>query len=315
MDRELDDFKTRINLTEYAAARGYQLDRRESSRNSAVMRHPDGDKVIVARDLDGHWIYFSIRDEGDHGTIVDFVLNRTGETLGAVRKELRPWIGESPERPRAPIRTWVPEIEPSTKDLARVIAAFGRMRPVSRHPYLEGRGIPPATLADRRFERRIFTDARRNAVFPHYNRSGLSGFEIKNRGFTGFARGGEKGLWISGGPRGACRLVIAETAIDALSHAALFPDPLARYASTAGKMNPDQPDLIAAALEGLPEVRELVAATDNDPDGRKLAGQLEEIALESGRGFRAHAPEGEGADWNDALKARAQGLSGPIPEP
>ena len=42
---ELDQFKTRINLAEYAASQGYQLDRRESSRNSAVMRREsDNDK-------------------------------------------------------------------------------------------------------------------------------------------------------------------------------------------------------------------------------------------------------------------------------
>jgi hypothetical protein len=37
---ELESFKTNINLTEYAAASGYRLDRKASSRNSAVMVHP-----------------------------------------------------------------------------------------------------------------------------------------------------------------------------------------------------------------------------------------------------------------------------------
>ena len=46
---ELDQFKTSINLSEFAAARGYALDRRASSVNSAVMRHPDGDKIVIAR--------------------------------------------------------------------------------------------------------------------------------------------------------------------------------------------------------------------------------------------------------------------------
>ena len=36
---ELAGFKRSINLTEYAASTGYELDKRESSRNSAVMRH------------------------------------------------------------------------------------------------------------------------------------------------------------------------------------------------------------------------------------------------------------------------------------
>ena len=56
---ELEIFKTRINLSEYAAFCGYVLDRSASSRNSAVMKHPNGDKVVVARDRDGHWISFA----------------------------------------------------------------------------------------------------------------------------------------------------------------------------------------------------------------------------------------------------------------
>ena len=63
---ELERFKTGINLTEYAASEGYQLDRRASSRNSGVMRHPGGDKIVIARGEDGHWIYFSVRDGTDN---------------------------------------------------------------------------------------------------------------------------------------------------------------------------------------------------------------------------------------------------------
>ena len=51
---ELERFKTAINLTEYAATQGYLLDRRASSRNSVVMRHPAGDKIVVARGEDQH---------------------------------------------------------------------------------------------------------------------------------------------------------------------------------------------------------------------------------------------------------------------
>jgi hypothetical protein len=54
------------------------------------MRHVNGDKIIIKRDGDGHYVYFSVRDDRDHGTIVDFVEERLGLTLGALRKELRP---------------------------------------------------------------------------------------------------------------------------------------------------------------------------------------------------------------------------------
>ena len=57
---ELDRFKTDINLTEYAVHLGYEVDRRARSRHSIAMRHHSGDdKVIVARNHNGHWMYFS----------------------------------------------------------------------------------------------------------------------------------------------------------------------------------------------------------------------------------------------------------------
>ena len=84
MDQELERFKTEVNLSEFAAARGYALDRRESSLNSAVMRHPDGDKIVIARHEGGAWVYFSVRDDRDNGTVVDFLQNRGGGNLGEV---------------------------------------------------------------------------------------------------------------------------------------------------------------------------------------------------------------------------------------
>jgi hypothetical protein len=68
-------------------------------------------------------------------------------------------------------------------------------------------------------------------VFPHFDGHGLCGFELKNRDFTGFAAGGEKGLWVSNDSPRDRRLVFCESAIECLSHATLFPDPATRYAS------------------------------------------------------------------------------------
>jgi hypothetical protein len=288
---ELERFKTEINLTEYAASQGYSIDRQKSSRNSVTMQHSSGDKIIIARGLDRHWIFFSVRDDDDNGSIIDFVMKRKGLSLGQVRQELRPWIGEGrgPGRPPVPVDVYAPHIEPSSPDRRAVIGAFARMRPVSRHAWLEeARRIPAAVLESPRFLRRLYTDGRGNAVFPHYDHDGVCGFEIKNRGFTGFAKGGEKGLWISAGGPADAALVIAESAIDALSYAALHPDANARYASTGGSLNPAQPELIAGAIRKLPAGAEVVIATDADQAGRDLARRIEEIEP-GGQGGRDHA--------------------------
>lgn len=306
---ELEDFKTDINLTEYAAGQGFVLDRKASSRNSVVMRSGSGDKIVIARGQDRHWIYFSVRDEIDNGTIIDFVQNRKGVKLGGVRQELRPWVGGARAVARPHPDLFVREIEPISRDRAQVLMELARMRLLASHRYLEAeRKIPAALLQSPRFAGKIKTDVRTNAIFPHADAEGPCGYEIKNKGFTGFAKGGEKGLWFSVARAGDLRLVIAESAIDALSYAVLHPDDYARYASTGGAMNPNQPALIRSAIEKMGQGASIVIATDNDTGGRELAERIEALAHETGReglSIIRHLPEGEGVDWNDVLKGSA----------
>ena len=95
----MERFKTEINLVSYAQSQGYEYLKRESPRNSAVLRHNSGDKIVVTTDIDGHGVYFSLRDDADKGTIIDFVQNRRNLSLTEVRKELRDWLQESNTRP------------------------------------------------------------------------------------------------------------------------------------------------------------------------------------------------------------------------
>ncbi|MEO0852221.1 MAG: DUF3991 and TOPRIM domain-containing protein, partial [Cyanobacteria bacterium J06648_11] len=257
MDRrnELEDFKTAIDLRFFAAhAFSYQLDRRASSPNSALMVGASGDKIIIARGQDGHHVYFAVGDHTDSGSIIDFCQKRGAGSLGEVRKLLRRYIGQAatalPERTRfgAPLR-------PIERDMAAVRAAWEGMEPLEdgHHPYLNAdRGLTQALLAQPRFASCIRRDARGNAVFAHLNRDGICGFELKNTSFTGFSKGGAKGLWASGTTQADTALVIAESAIDALSHAALHPSPTARYVSLAGQTSPEQLALVEAAMRKLP---------------------------------------------------------------
>lgn len=302
MDTELDDFKSRIDLREYAASQGYELDRRESSRGSSIMRNGKNDKLVMKRNPNGHYVYFSVRDDADNGTIIDFVQRRQRISLGVVRKELRPWIG----RPSTALPLFA-ALHPVTKDRARVERDYSALALAARHPYLEQqRSIPPALLGSSRFAGRIRIDGHGNAVFPHFDGDGLCGFEKKNEGFTGFATGGSKGLWESHDLDGDNCLVLAESAIDALSYAAIFPDARARYRSVGGEVNAAQPALIEAAVAELPAGSSVIAAMDADEGGRKLAAMVEKAVADAMRPdilFRSHFPVVEGADWNDMLRA------------
>lgn len=167
-DTELESFK-QIDLRAYAASQGYQLDRRGSWSGSAVMRHaPTADKIIIKRDAsDGHDLFFSVRDESDSGTMIDFIQKRRGLSLGNIRKELRPLVGGAAST--LPPYSALPM---TSKDRLSVENEFQKMQDAQRHSYLESeRGIPADLLLQDRFTGRIRTDARGNAVFPAF-RSG-----------------------------------------------------------------------------------------------------------------------------------------------
>jgi hypothetical protein len=74
-DSELDAFKQRIDLRQFAASLGYEMDRRESWRGSTVLRR-GADKIVVKRNGNGHYVFFSVRDDDDHGTLIDFLQRR-----------------------------------------------------------------------------------------------------------------------------------------------------------------------------------------------------------------------------------------------
>jgi len=305
--RELDDFKTHINLAAYAASLGYEHDRRESWAGSVVLRRQtDDDKIIVTCDTDGHWIYASVRDPADNGSIIDFAQNRQRINLGQLRRMLRPWLNRPAAAPPEFAR-----LRRTPKDRAAVIAGLAATRPADRHPYLEQRrAIPPSLLSSSRFSGTVRIDARGNAVFPHLDTSGYCGAELKNRGYTGAPRGASKGLWLSRCRRGDTTLVLTETAIDALSYAVLHPDPTeaTRYAATAGALNPNQPALIVAALHRLAEPRWLIIATDHDDGGLRLADDWAELAERDGPADLQIAlaiPPVPGQDWNNVLRASA----------
>lgn len=309
---ELDQFKRQINLSEYAAAQGYALDRAHSSKNSVAMRSSAGDKIIIARDeADGHWIYFSVTDDRDNGTIIDFIDQRRRLSLGEIRKELRPWIGTAPgqiRRPQADL--FQQNVTPIKRDRAAVVAQFAAMLPLAGgHPYLEReRGIPAEVLQSARFSGRIYTDRYNNAVFPHHDRHGVCGFEIRNFRFRGFAKGGEKGLWFSNSRAEDTALVITESAIDGLSYHTLHRPENTRYFSIAGEMNPMQRELLAGAMTKLPEGGTVMIATDRDRGGDHLAQSIRDIANGAERadlGVIEHRPEQDGQDWNAVLTETA----------
>ena len=102
-----------------------------------MRRFSDNDKVIIARNTNGHWVYFSVRDDGDNGSIIDFHQRRAHDNLGDTRKALRDFMGlESSYRPGTP--TYAPILEPvPPRDQDALNDELLKARPgVSRNRYL-----------------------------------------------------------------------------------------------------------------------------------------------------------------------------------
>lgn len=298
---ELEAMK-RIDFCQYVASRGFVLDRKKSSRSSIVMRHSNGDKLIVGKRANGQYIYFNAKGN-DSGSIIDFVQTRDRVSLGEVRKILRPWLNGSlipfNDLPTLPIK-----LQPSEHDAAQVLANWMKAKPIWKiHPYLEyERHIPREILTSPLLRDRLRIDDRKNAVFPHFNQSGLCGFELKNRGFTGFSPGGIKGLACSRPQPNDLQMIICETAIDMLSYAAVKGLHGKRLFSTAGQISPMQAECLRTAASKMPEDAMIVLAFDNDKGGYELAEKITEVLADCHCPIMTDFPSLPGGDWNDVLR-------------
>lgn len=298
---ELERFKREINLSELAAAYGYTLDPKLSSRAYAVMRGGEDEKLVITRGANGHYVYANAHNETDRGSVIDFLQRRSGQNLGQVRKTLRPWLGES-SFPIAPFKRPAPEqyqvgIEQTSADIERTVAAWLAATPVRDFGYLKERGLSYTTVEQ--FAGSIRQDQRGNILFRHVDRAGVCGFEVKNERFTGFSAGGEKGLWIGAIGKRVDRVVIAESAIDAMSYAQLYPADNTLYVSFGGSWSGKQQDLIRGLLAKNAQA-EFVIATDADGLGHQYAEAIRQLAP-AGTKLHRHGPE-HGKDWNEQLQ-------------
>ncbi len=301
MQLDYSRFKQEINLTQYAAHLGYEVDRKKSTRSSIAMRS-GADKVIISR-RGAIWVYFSVSDDQDNGTIIEFAQNRTNKTIFEIGKELNSWLNGGATLPEP--KSYVADVTEQEYDPERIKRIFGRCRPVTEQDYIESRGVTRALLSLQRFTGRIFLDRYQNAVFPHYNVKGICGLEFKNIDACYFARGSEKTLWRSNRKAEDDTLIISEAVLDGLSYHQIFNNEKALYAATGGGMSPEQAGLIRDFAQNWDSLKKIILITDNDQGGDKLTARVLAAIGEgtfSGEVIR-HSPERQGEDWNDVLTA------------
>ncbi len=245
----------------------------------------------------GHYVFFSVRDDRDNGTVIDLLQRRQNLSLGAVRQILRPWIGRSRSSRSSP--NWSRPGRTGCVSKART----GAWQTHSGFRISNTSAVCPQQRCYRRGWRAACgstPSATRYFHIPMPRGCADTRSRIVDSPALPPA---EKGLWMSHTQPADRRLILTESAVDALSHAALFPDAedQTRYASLGGKPSSRQRELVQATIAKLPAGAEIVAAFDADGAGRQLVEVIREavasIARRTERSdliFKAHLPTQKG---------------------
>lgn len=303
-DTELETFKREISIVDVAECDfGYELDKTESTKSYFVLR-AGGDKIIVTRDkTDGHDVYFNAHNDADCGSIVDFVKSRVDDSnakLVRVRQALRPWApGAKKPAANKPVRVPKRPVAVS-RDLAKVMHQAQDLWPYEGSYLTHERRLDAETIT----AFGVRQDARGNACFVHRTSDGITGWESKNAGFTAFAEGGSRALFMEKpGSKPISRIVVTEAAIDALSYAQMRHTPGTAYISTGGSsLSEEQRRQLLAVFERNPQAT-VILATDHDEAGEKAAEQIRALAP-AGQRIERELPAAK--DWNADLQAQAK---------
>ncbi len=296
--QELEKFKKEVNIAEVAQLFGYYVDKEKSSRSVKQLRNDQtGDKIVVSRNKEnGHYIYFSMQDNSDNGTIIDFLQRHTGKNLGEVRKYLRKWLKGQIEGKYEPI-----SIQKSNADRNKIYRIWEK---IENDKYFVGswRAISGDIWEEIAEKNRIKIQGD-TIYFPMYDLGGICGIEKRTiaNGEKRIIQGSKKGLWSYGNLQKAKEIVIAESPLDAISYKLLNGEENIYLLATMGQIGEKQKEILRAVLERAKE-KEIVIATDNDIAGELLAQEIVEISKEVGatKLYRA-APE-KSKDWNEELQ-------------
>lgn len=298
---ELSLFKQEINLIAYACENyEFKYSVAESSNVYAVLRKDQANKLVVKKDSDDHWVYFNVHDDRDSGSVIDLIQNRSHISLGEVRKRLRAWSGIAVTIPK---ETY-PAVQKSNFVRGSIEASYKRSRPITQHEYLASRGLTFETLDDNRFKNMIRQDNNGNVLFPHFDDLGVTGYEIKNSEYSGFAKYGKRALWSSQCYQNDTHVVFVEGAIDALSYHQIRGTEHYRYHSVAGNIGGQQQPLIKNVLrKAQSKNRCVISAYDADENGERYHELLVELSL-PGLVIIRDKPPSPHSDWNQLIDRR-----------
>lgn len=300
MDLELNNFM-QLNFITLAGELGFVRDERESSGRSHVLRSGSGgDKLAAKERSDGSWCYFNVHDHSDRGCIVNLVQRCLGLSLGYTRKWIRETAGVANTSFPIPVLKSSPSTDatkPTVDHHKKARAVWNAATWEPEPAYLLSRGLDRETLNDPRFADCWRVNKHGTVLFPHYDRTGMCGYEYRSEDFKGFGRDVHKGLWFSRNAKAASEIVVTESQIDAMSHFQLYGGSQA-YVSHNGSLGPLQIGLMEAVLVKAEQRNAWVTiATDNDQAGEDFYSLFQSIAPME---LERLVPVGN--DWNEDVQ-------------
>jgi hypothetical protein len=291
------------NLAQFAQEFYGFVSTNKSTKNNPVLEN-GSDKIVIKRQSDGNYTFWSPTEDNCKGSVIDFVMWREKVDLKeAATIALKKITGH------------IQDVQTGKKAAAQDIinTNFDRekvkdFKPAQWNKYLESRSID--NLEHGRFRGTVMFDPQwHNAIFPHKNEQGqIVGYAIKNDKFNGFSPGGQKTIWRSNQFDQDHTLVITESGVDALSYGKLMqlrnPEKLyhTRFISVEGGFRPEIQDVIKKEIESMPPDATIIGAFDNDKQGRKYVETIKQICQLSNRKFESDLPRIKNYDWNDVLK-------------
>lgn len=321
---ELAQLRDAVRCEVVLEKEGFRLDREATAQRSArnlKYRRGSGEIIIVNHEGKGWWDPTDSTSRGDVFKLMQHL--HPDLNLGHVRRELRQMVGLEPSYE---VRTRTAPVENDARphrDPAWMWA--NRNPPRQSSPawsYLNTeRGLPDTILKAAIAQNLLREGPQGTAWFAHRDNEGaFSGMEMRGPSYRGFSTGGiGKRLFRFEANPGAevHRVVLTESAIDALSFAAM--DRFSRnslYLSTAGGMSPESVGALKTLLAQVatrPEGR-LIIAVDNDRQGDAYAARFKGLAEEAGLWNGRLSPKTPGEDWNTVLRTHGgKNVSPPRP--
>ncbi|MGI4735081.1 MAG: toprim domain-containing protein [Janthinobacterium lividum] len=299
--------KKDINLMDLVLTLGYQHNRAKSGSDPEKGKFhtfdykgkPTVDQVIIYKAASGDYLYFNRADDRDKGTVIDFIKHRLehpripgitaepGKNIWASVIANAKRFLSLPAQERHNSQALQQQMEPVERSDRFIPDFLQKTAPLTDTTYLNARGLTSETLTNPAFAGRILNHVHAgtsktgqpyrfvNIAFPQIYKDSIVGLEIKSQGFKGQAANSlnSSALWLSGATPKTNALIVAESAIDALSHFQLKQPSNALYASTSGQLTDNKVTEIKRLVENL-NLKKVCLSFDNNLDGHLFDTRL-----------------------------------------